>query len=30
MEKTLVIDNKEVRFKSTGATPLRYKAQSKQ
>ncbi|WP_418775949.1 hypothetical protein [Intestinibacter bartlettii] len=27
MEKTLVIDNKEVRFKSTGATPLRYKAQ---
>lgn len=27
MEKTLIIDNKEVRFKSTAATPLRYKAQ---
>lgn len=27
MEKTLIIDNKSVRFKSTGATPLRYKAQ---
>lgn len=27
MEKTLVIDGKEVRFKSTAATPLRYKAQ---
>lgn len=27
MEKTLIIDDKEVRFKSTGATPLRYKAQ---
>jgi hypothetical protein len=27
MEKTLVIDGKEVRFKSTGATALRYKAQ---
>lgn len=27
MEKTLVIDGKEVRLKSTAATPLRYKAQ---
>lgn len=27
MEKTVVIDGKEVRFKSTGATALRYKAQ---
>lgn len=27
MEKTIVIDGKQVRFKSTGATPLRYKAQ---
>lgn len=27
MEKTLTIDEKQVRFKSTGATPLRYKAQ---
>lgn len=27
MEKTMVIDGKEVRFKSTGATALRYKAQ---
>ncbi|WML38706.1 hypothetical protein RCG19_16075 [Neobacillus sp. OS1-2] len=27
MEKTIVIDNRPVRFKSTGATPLRYKAQ---
>lgn len=27
MEKTIVIDGKEVTFKSTGATPLRYKAQ---
>lgn len=27
MEKTIVIDNKQVRFKSTAATPLRYKAQ---
>lgn len=27
MEKTIVIDGKNVRFKSTGATPLRYKAQ---
>lgn len=27
MEKTIVIDGKEVRFKSTAATPLRYKAQ---
>jgi hypothetical protein len=29
MEKTLIIDGKEVAFKSTGATPLRYKAQFK-
>ncbi|OLN21907.1 hypothetical protein BTO30_12475 [Domibacillus antri] len=27
MEKTLTIDGKEVRFKSTAATALRYKAQ---
>lgn len=27
MEKTIEIDNKEIRFKSTAATPLRYKAQ---
>jgi hypothetical protein len=27
MEKTIVIDGKEVRFKSTGSTALRYKAQ---
>ncbi|PEL13790.1 hypothetical protein [Bacillus sp. AFS017336] len=27
MEKTISIDGKQVRFKSTGATPLRYKAQ---
>lgn len=27
MEKTLIIDGKEVRFKSTAAVPLRYKAQ---
>lgn len=27
MEKTIIIDGKEVRFKSTAATPLRYKAQ---
>ena len=27
MEKTIEIDGKQVRFKSTGATPLRYKAQ---
>lgn len=27
MEKTITIDNKEVRFKSTAATPLRFKAQ---
>lgn len=27
MEKTLTIDNKQVRFKSTAATPYRYKAQ---
>lgn len=27
MEKTITIDNKEVNFKSTAATPLRFKAQ---
>jgi hypothetical protein len=27
MEKTITIDGKKVRFKSTGATPLRYKSQ---
>jgi hypothetical protein len=27
MEKTITIDGKEVKFRSTGATPLRYKAQ---
>lgn len=27
MEKTLTIDGKEVKFKSTAATPLRYKSQ---
>ena len=27
MEKVILIDGKEVKFKSTGATPLRYKAQ---
>lgn len=27
MEKTIEIDNKRVSFKSTAATPLRYKAQ---
>lgn len=27
MEKTIQIDGKSVRFKSTAATPLRYKAQ---
>ena len=27
MEKTIIIDGKPVRFKSTGATALRYKAQ---
>lgn len=27
MEKTIIIDNKEVKFKSNAATPLRYKAQ---
>lgn len=27
MEKSITIDGKEVRFKSTAATPLRYKAQ---
>jgi hypothetical protein len=30
MEKTLIIDGKEVRFKSTGATALRFKAQFRQ
>jgi hypothetical protein len=27
MEKTIIIDGKEIRFKSNGATPMRYKAQ---
>lgn len=27
MEKTIIIDDKEIRFKSTAATPLRFKAQ---
>ena len=27
MERTIVIDGKQIRFKSTAATPLRYKAQ---
>jgi len=27
MEKTITIDGKAIRFKSNGATPLRYKAQ---
>lgn len=27
MEKTIEIDGKQIQFKSTGATPLRYKAQ---
>lgn len=27
MEKTLTIDGKEITFKSTGAVPMRYKAQ---
>jgi hypothetical protein len=27
MEKTITIDGQKVRFKSNGATPLRYKAQ---
>src|SRR5690606_8925982 len=27
MEKTIIIDGKPIRFKSTAATPLRYKAQ---
>lgn len=27
MEKTIEIDGKKIRFKSNGATPLRYKAQ---
>ena len=27
MEKTIIIDGKNIKFKTTGATPLRYKAQ---
>lgn len=27
MEKTIVVGGKEIRFKTNGATPLRYKAQ---
>jgi len=27
MEKTILIDSKEIRFKTNGATPLRFKAQ---
>jgi hypothetical protein len=27
MEKTITIDGRQVRFKSNGATPMRYKAQ---
>jgi hypothetical protein len=27
MEKTILIDEKQIRFKSNGATPMRYKAQ---
>jgi hypothetical protein len=27
MEKTITIDGKDIRFKTNGATPLRYKAQ---
>lgn len=27
MEKTIIIDGQKIRFKSNGATPLRYKAQ---
>ena len=27
MEKSIIIDNKTINFKSTAATPLRYKAQ---
>lgn len=27
MEKTIIVDDKEVRLKSTGATPIRFKAQ---
>ena len=27
MEKTILIDDKKIKFKTTGATPLRYKAQ---
>jgi hypothetical protein len=27
MEKTIMIDGKEIRFKTNGATPMRYKAQ---
>ena len=29
MEKTIMIDGKEIRFKANGATPLRFKAQFK-
>lgn len=27
MEKTIVIDGKDIKFRSSGATPIRYKAQ---
>nr|WP_259549266.1 hypothetical protein [Heyndrickxia oleronia] len=27
MEKTIVIDGQEIKFKSTGATPMRFKSQ---
>ncbi|PDY76955.1 hypothetical protein [Bacillus cereus] len=27
MEKTIFVDNKEIRLKSTGGTPIRFKAQ---
>ena len=27
MEKTITIDGKEIKFRSSGATPIRYKAQ---
>lgn len=27
MEKTIIIDGKQIKFKTNGATPLRYKAQ---
>jgi hypothetical protein len=29
MEKTILIDGKQIRFKTNGATPLRFKAQFK-